>query len=56
MLKYIEEGDRVAVTYSNEDTAPAPLSCLHKITLIEQRLEKAADYEHIEEVWGSVWR
>lgn len=52
MLKYIEDGERVAITYSNQDTA----SSLYKITQIEQRLEKASDYEHIDEVWGSVWR
>ncbi len=52
MLKYIEEGERVAITYANQDTT----SWLYKITQIEQRLEKASDLEHIEEVWGSVWR
>ena len=52
MLKYIEEGERVAITYANQDTT----SWLYKITQIEQRLEKASDLEQIEEVWGSVWR
>lgn len=52
MLKYIEEGERVAITFSNQDTT----SSLNKINIIEQRLEKASDQEHIEEVWGSVWR
>ncbi len=52
MLKYIEEGERVAITYANQDTT----SWLYKMTQIEQRLEKASDLEQIEEVWGSVWR
>jgi len=52
MLKYIEEGERVAITFASSDLQ----SSLHKITLIESRLEKAADYEQIDEVWSSVWR
>ena len=52
MLKFVEEGERVALTFSNQEAA----SWQHKITQIEQRLEKAADFEQVEEVWGSVWR
>lgn len=52
MLKYIEDGERVAITYSHIDQQ----SSMQKITQMESRLEKAADYEQIDEVWSSVWR
>jgi hypothetical protein len=52
MLKYIEDGERVAITYSHIDQQ----SSMQKITQMEYRLEKAADYEQIDEVWGSIWR
>jgi len=52
MLKYIEDGERVAITYSHID----PQSSLQKITQMESRLEKAADREQIDEVWSSIWR